>query len=96
MFCFTPLLTCADVHNMVEGVHALNNVYDKVGETNVVLHDQWINRLRLDHVIHQVKPLGILQAALGQTLVGALVIYSTTLTRKGNRFEKGDVRRGCE
>lgn len=65
---------------MVEGVHALNNVNDQVGETNIVLHDQWINRLRLDHVVHQVEPLCILQAALRQTLVGALIIYSTTLT----------------
>lgn len=47
-----PSLTCADVHNMVQGVHALNDVYDQVGEANVVLHDQRIHRLRLDHVVH--------------------------------------------
>lgn len=88
MFLSPPLLTCADVHDMVEGVHALNNVHDQVGEANVILHDQRINRLRLDHVVHQVEPLGILQAALRQTLVGTLVIYSTTLKRKGNGVRK--------
>ncbi len=91
LFFSTPLLTCADVHNMVECVHALNNVHHQVGEANVILHDQWINRLWLDHVVHQVEPLGILQAALCQSLIGTLIIYSTTLDRKG-----GGVRGGCE
>lgn len=77
---------------MVEGVHALNNVHDQVGEANVILHDQWIYRLRLDDIVHQVEPLGVLQAALRQTLVGTLVIYCTTLERKDNR--EGEKREG--
>lgn len=66
---------------MVEGVHALNNVHDQIREANVILHDQWINRLWLDHIIHQVEPLGILQAALCQALIRTLIIYSTTLEK---------------
>ena len=77
-----PLLTCADVHNMVEGVHALNDVHDQVGEANIILHDQRIDRLWLHHVVHQVEPLCVLQAALRQTLIGTLIIYSATLERK--------------
>lgn len=70
---------------MVESVHALNDVHDQVGEADVVLHDQWIDRLRLDHIVHQVKALRVLQAAFCQTLVGALIIYSTTLMRNRKR-----------
>lgn len=69
---------------MVESVHALNNVHNQVGEANIILHDKRINRLWLDHVVHQVEPLGILQAALRQTFIGTLIIYSTTLERRGN------------
>lgn len=89
------LLTRADVHDMVEGVHALNYVHHQIGEANVILHDQRIYRLRLDHVVHQVEPLGVLQAALCQTLVGTLVVYCTALGRKGRRGEVsvGDVER---
>ena len=79
VYLLSPLLTCADVHHMVEGVHALNNVHDQIGEANVVLHDERIYRLGLDHVVHQVEPLGILQAALRQTLIGTFIIYSSTL-----------------
>lgn len=83
VYRLSPLLTCADVHHMVEGVHALNNVYDQIGEANVVLHDKRIYRLGLDHVVHQVEPLGVLQAALRQTLIRTFVIYSSTLERRG-------------
>lgn len=83
VYLLSPLLTCADVHHMVECVHALNNVHDQIGEANVVLHDERIYRLRLDHVVHQVEPLGVLQAALRQTLIGTFVIYSSTLERRG-------------
>lgn len=75
---------------MVERLHALDNVHDQVGEANVVLHHQRIDRLRLDHVVHQVEPLGVLQAALRQTLVGTLIVYSTTLERDADGGEKGE------
>lgn len=47
-----PPLTRADVHDVVEGVHALDNVHNQVREADIVLKDQWIHRLWLDHVIH--------------------------------------------
>lgn len=74
--------TCADVHDVVEGVHALDDVHHQVGEAHVVLHDQRIDGLRLHHVVHQVEPLGVLQAALRQTVVGTLIVDGTALERR--------------
>lgn len=76
------LRTRADVHDVVEGVHALNYVHDQVREADVVLHDQGVYGLGLDHVVHQVEPLGVLQAALRQTLIGTLVAYRAALERE--------------
>lgn len=73
------LQTCADVHDMVKSVHSLNNVHNEVGEANIVLHDQRIDRLWLDDIVHQVQSLCVLEAALCQTLVGTFVIYCSTL-----------------
>lgn len=73
--------TCADVDDMVEGVHALDDVHHQVGEAHVVLHDQRVDGLRLHHVVHQVEPLGVLQAALRQPVVGAAVIDGAALER---------------
>lgn len=75
-------LTCADVDDVVEPVHALNDVNDQVGESNVVLHNQRVHRLWLDHVVHQVEPLSVLQTALGQTLIRTLIIDGAALKRR--------------
>ena len=61
--CFAlafPRPTRADVHDVVECVHALDDVHNQVREADVVLQDQWIHRLGLDHVVHEVEPLGVL------------------------------------
>lgn len=69
---------------MVEGVHALDDVHHQVGEAHVVLHDQRVDGLGLHHVVHQVEPLGVLQAALRQAVVGTVVVDGAALeTREG-------------
>lgn len=75
--------TCADVDDVVEGVHPLDDVHHQVGEAHVVLHDQRVDGLRLHHVVHQVEPLGVLQAALCQAVVGAAVVDGAALQRGG-------------
>lgn len=88
------LLTCADVHDVVQGVHTLNNVHHQVREANIILHDQRVYRLWLNNIVHQVEPLGVLQAALCQALVGTLVVYCTTLVggEKADRCRKTKCR----
>lgn len=58
----------------------LYDVHHQPGEAHIVLHDQGVHRDGLHHVVHQVQPLGILEAALRQTIVRtAAIIYGTTL-----------------
>lgn len=83
VWAFFPPPTRADVHDVVERVHALDDVHYQVGEADIVLQDQRVHRLGLDHVVHQVEPLGVLQAALCQTLVGTFVVNRSTLGRGG-------------
>lgn len=59
-------LTGADVHDVVEGVSALDDVHHQLGEAQVVLGEQRVDGERLDHVVHEEEPLGVLEAALGQ------------------------------
>lgn len=78
--CNLPqLLTSANVHDMVEGISTLNNVHHQLGEAQVVLGEQGVDGNWLDHVVHQEKPLGILQAALRQVLPGAAFLQGATL-----------------
>lgn len=92
LYCFPsafPPLTRADVHDVVERVHALDDVHNQVREADIVLQDQWVHRLWLDHVVHEVEPLGVLQAALRQTLIGTFVVNCATLGRGGTGWCEG-------
>lgn len=75
--------TCADVDDVVKSVHPLDDVHHQVGEAHVVLHDQRVDGLRLHHVVHQVEPLGVLQAALRQAVVETAVVDGAALEGKG-------------
>lgn len=79
--------TCADVHDVVEGVHSLNDVYNQVWKANVILHDERIDRLGLHDVVHEVEPLSILQTALCQALIGTPIAYSSTLKMRDRRWD---------
>lgn len=71
--------TCADVHDVVQRVFALYDVHHQLGESHVVLSHQGVHRHRLHHVVHQEEALGVLQAALRQVLVGAVIVQDPAL-----------------
>ena len=84
-FFFNPahrsplLLTSADVHHMVEVVSALHDVHYHLGEAQVVLGEQRVYSDRLDHIIHEEEPLGVLEAALRQVPPNASLLQRPTL-----------------
>lgn len=73
------LLTCSDVHDVVEGFSALHDVHHQLGEAQVVLSEQRVDGERLHHVVHEVEPLGVLQAALRQVPPRAALLQRPTL-----------------
>ncbi len=73
------LLTCADVHDVVESVSALHDVHNHLGEAQVVLGEQRVDGDRLDHVVHEEESLCVLQAALRQVPPGASLFQCATL-----------------
>lgn len=74
------MLTCADVHDMVESVSALHDVHHQFGEAKVVLGEQRVDGDRLDHVVHEKESLCVLEAALGEVPPRASLLQSPTLS----------------
>lgn len=76
----TPLsLTSAYVHDMVEGFPALHDVHHQLGKAQVVLGEQRVDGERLDHVVHEEEPLGVLEAAFCQVPPVASLLQGSTL-----------------
>lgn len=61
---FLFLFTSGDVHDMVEGVLALDDVHHHPGEAQVVLGEQGVYGDWLDHVAHEEESLGVLETTL--------------------------------
>lgn len=73
------LLTSAYIHDMVEGFPALHDIHHQLGKAQVVLGEQRVDRERLDHIVHEEEPLGVLEAALSQVPPVASLLQGSTL-----------------
>lgn len=63
--------TCSQEDDVKEHVFALHHIHGHVSEAHAVLHKVRDGVHRLDHLVHEQKPLSVLQVPLGQVHIGA-------------------------